>query len=138
MEVFLSSFEVKGYIVVEVVGDLDVYTGVMFREFVTQLASDWRHPYPFAWVFDLRRLTFLDSTSLGPFTGLLKSTIARFGQRQYTEGDGPIQFGRYLNYIGQPIMTLVVAGERFLKIFRITALDQFFNVVYVPPELPHR
>ncbi len=101
MELSLSTHTVGDYTVLEVGGEVDVYTAPRLRERLIELVEGGsRHV-----VVDLSRVEFLDSTGLGVLVGALKRLRAASGT-----------FG------------LVCAKEPLLKIFRITALDQVFPI----------
>lgn len=90
-----------GHSVVEVRGEVDVYTSAMLREQLGELIDGGaRHV-----VVDLTRVDFLDSSGLGVLVGALK--------RLRTAGGD---------------LSLVCASGNILKIFRITALDRVFTL----------
>jgi anti-sigma B factor antagonist len=101
MELSLSTRTVGEHTVLEVGGEVDVYTAPRLRERLIELidAGDRRI------VVDLGRVDFLDSTGLGVLVGALKRLRPAGGT-----------FG------------LVCGKEPLLKIFRITALDQVFPI----------
>jgi|RhiMethySRZTD1v2_1073278.scaffolds.fasta_scaffold03003_12 anti-sigma B factor antagonist len=99
MELSLSTHTVGEHTVLEVGGEVDVYTAPRLRERLIELVEGGaRHV-----VVDLSRVEFLDSTGLGVLVGALKRLRAVNGT-----------------------LGLVCAHERLLKIFRITALDRVF------------
>ncbi|MFI5905880.1 STAS domain-containing protein [Dactylosporangium sp. NPDC051541] len=101
MELSLSTYDSGDHKVLEVGGEVDVYTAPRLREKLVELVEQGaRHV-----VVDLSRVEFLDSTGLGVLVGALKRLRAVNGT-----------FG------------LVCAHERLLKIFRITALDRVFQL----------
>ena len=101
MELSLSTRTVAGRKVLEVGGEIDVYTAPQLRErLVSMVESGDRRV-----VVDLARVEFLDSTGLGVLVGALKR----------------------LRGIGG-VLTLVCPQERLLKIFRITGLDRVFTL----------
>jgi len=101
MELSLSTYDSGDHTVLEVGGEVDVYTAPRLREKLVELVeAGARHV-----VVDLSRVEFLDSTGLGVLVGALKRLRAVNGT-----------FG------------LVCAHERLLKIFRITALDRVFSL----------
>ena len=83
--------------IVEVSGEVDVYTAPRLREALLDLVDSGHHNV----VVDIRGVEFLDSTGLGVLVGGLKRV------RQH---EGSIQ--------------LVCTQERILKIFRITGLTK--------------
>ncbi len=99
MELSLATRTVAEHTVLEVGGEVDVYTAPRLRERLIELIDAGARSV----VVDLGRVDFLDSTGLGVLVGALKRLRA-------VEGS----FG------------LVCAKEPLLKIFRITALDQVF------------
>ncbi len=101
MELSLSTRTVAGRRVLEVAGEIDVYTAPQLRQRLISLveAGDRRV------VVDLGRVDFLDSTGLGVLVGALKRLRGVNGE-----------------------LTLVCAQERLLKIFRITGLDRVFTL----------
>jgi anti-sigma B factor antagonist len=99
MELSLATREVAGHTVVEVRGEVDVYTASVLRERLLAVVGRGAGSV----VADLRRVDFLDSTGLGVLVGALKRL--RMGG-----GD----------------MSVVCDNEKLLKIFRITALDRVF------------
>ncbi|GAA2604658.1 anti-sigma factor antagonist BldG [Dactylosporangium fulvum] len=101
MELSLSTYASGDHTVLEVGGEVDVYTAPRLREKLVELVEQGsRHV-----VVDLSRVEFLDSTGLGVLVGALKRLRAVNGT-----------FG------------LVCSHERLLKIFRITALDRVFSL----------
>jgi anti-sigma B factor antagonist len=99
MELSLAARTVAGHTVLEVGGEVDVYTAPKLRERLAELIDAGAGKV----VVDLDGVDFLDSTGLGVLVGALKRLRAAGGT-----------FG------------LVCAKEPLLKIFRITALDQVF------------
>src|SRR6266516_873279 len=99
MELSLSTRMVAGYRVLEVGGEVDVYTASQLRERLTTLveAGDRRV------VVDLTKVDFIDSTGLGVLVGAL---------RRLRVVDGELR--------------LVCPQEKLLKLFRITGLDRVF------------
>ncbi|MBN1172080.1 MAG: STAS domain-containing protein [Micromonosporaceae bacterium] len=99
MELGMSARVVDGHTVLEVCGEVDVYTAPRLRERLIELFDlGSRHA-----VVDLNRVEFLDSTGLGVLVGALRRLRGVNGT-----------FG------------LVCSHERLLKVFRITALDRVF------------
>lgn len=101
MDVNVASRDVGDLTVVEVTGEIDVYTAPMLRETLTTLVDDGRTDI----VVDLTAVRFMDSTGLGLLVGVLK---------RLRGVDGRLQ--------------LVIDSERLLKVFRITALTQVFTI----------
>src|SRR5256885_3348772 len=101
MELSLSTRTVAGHRVLEVGGEIDVYTAPQLRERLISLVEGGdRHV-----IVDLARVEFLDSTGLGVLVGALKRLRGVDGE-----------------------LSLVCAQERLLKIFRITGLDREFTL----------
>jgi anti-sigma B factor antagonist len=99
MELSLATRTVAEHAVLEVGGEVDVYTAPRLRERLIEMIDGGARKV----VVDLGRVDFLDSTGLGVLVGALKRLRAVDGT-----------FG------------LVCDKEPLLKIFRITALDQVF------------
>lgn len=101
MELSLTPRTVEEHTVLEVGGEVDVYTAPRLRERLVELVEEGSRSV----IVDLGRVDFLDSTGLGVLVGALKRLRAAGGS-----------FG------------LVCDKEPLLKIFRITALDQVFPI----------
>lgn len=99
MELSLATREVTGYTVVEVRGEVDVYTAAVLREKLVEIIDGGADQV----VVDLRGVDFLDSSGLGVLVG---------GMKRLRMGGGD--------------MSLVCDNQKLLKIFRITALDRVF------------
>lgn len=95
----LATRQVAGHTVVEVRGEVDVYTASLLRERLLAVIDGGASQV----VADLRRVDFLDSTGLGVLVGALK-------RLRMAGGD----------------LVLVCDHEKLLKIFQITALDRVF------------
>lgn len=101
MDLEIDSYVDDGRTVVQVAGEIDVYTAPQLREHldreieagVTQL------------VVDLSGVTFMDSTGLGVLVGRLKQIRLHDGS-----------------------MKIVCAHDRVLKVFVITGLDKVFSI----------
>jgi anti-sigma B factor antagonist len=87
--------------VLEVAGEIDVYTAPKLREKLIELVNDGSYHL----VVDLERVDFLDSTGLGVLVGGLK---------------------RVRNHDGS--LGLVCTQDKILKIFRITGLTKVFPI----------
>jgi len=87
--------------IVEVGGEIDVYTAPRLREQLVDLVADGKYHL----VVDMERVDFLDSTGLGVLVGGLKRVRAHEGS-----------------------LRLVCTQERLLKIFRITGLAKVFPI----------
>ncbi|MEI5098641.1 anti-sigma factor antagonist [Streptomyces sp. PmtG] len=111
MDLSLSTRTVGDRTVVEVGGEIDVYTAPKLREQLVELVNDGS----FHLVVDMERVDFLslslslslslDSTGLGVLVGGLKRVRAHEGS-----------------------LRLVCNQERILKIFRITGLTKVFPI----------
>jgi anti-sigma B factor antagonist len=101
MELSMALRTVRGYSVLEVAGEIDVYTAPQLRERLIALVEGGARQV----VVDLGRVEFLDSTGLGVLVGALKR----------------------LRVVGGELL-LVCGQERLLKIFRITGLDRVFQL----------
>lgn len=99
MELSLATRTVGEHTVLEVGGEVDVYTAPRLRERLIELIDAGARRV----VVDLGRVDFLDSTGLGVLVGALKRLRSAGGS-----------------------FALVCDKEPLLKIFRITALDQVF------------
>jgi anti-sigma B factor antagonist len=87
--------------VLEVAGEVDVYTAPKLREKLVELVNDGNHHI----VVDMTQVDFLDSTGLGVLVGGLKRVLSHDGS-----------------------LSLVCDQERILKIFRITGLTKVFPI----------
>lgn len=95
----MSTRSEDGRTVLQVGGEIDVYTAPKLREQFAELVDAGRHDI----VVDLEKVAFLDSTGLGVLVGALKRVRTHDGS-----------------------LRLVCTQERILKIFRITGLDKVF------------
>jgi anti-sigma B factor antagonist len=87
--------------VVDVEGEIDVYTAPRLRELLIELVNKGH----FKLIVNMERVEFLDSTGLGVLVGGLKRVRAHDGS-----------------------LDLVCTQERILKIFRITGLTKVFGI----------
>ncbi len=101
MDLTLSTREEGGRTVVEVGGEIDVYTAPKLREQLVDLVAQGQYHL----VVDMQGVDFLDSTGLGVLVGGLKRVRAHDGS-----------------------LRLVCSQERILKIFRITGLTKVFPI----------
>lgn len=90
-----------GVVVVEVSGEVDVYTAGELRDSIDGEITVGHVRL----VLDLTHVSFIDSTGLGVLVGRLKLVRDRAG-----------------------ILHLVCRGERVLKIMQITGLDKVFTI----------
>ena len=101
MDLSLDTRHENGHTIIEVGGEIDVYTAPKLRDRITELVADGN----FHLVVDMERVDFLDSTGLGVLVGGLKKVRAHDGSMQ-----------------------LICTQERLLKIFRITGLAKVFAI----------
>jgi anti-sigma B factor antagonist len=101
MELSLATRSVAEHTVLEIGGEIDVYTAPRLRARLVELADAGQKRI----VIDLARVEFLDSTGLGVLVG---------AHRRLRIGEGSLG--------------LVCPHERLLKIFRITGLDSVFEI----------
>jgi anti-sigma B factor antagonist len=97
----LSHYNKDGIEVVDVEGEIDIYTAPRLRELLIDLVS--KNNYHL--VINMDKVEFLDSTGLGVLVGGLKRVRAHDGS-----------------------LDLVCTQERILKIFRITGLTKVFGI----------
>lgn len=101
MDLSLATHTRGEHTVVEVGGEIDVYTAPRLREQLVELSDSGCHRL----IIDMEAVDFLDSTGLGVLVGGLK---------------------RVRSYDGS--MAIVCNRERLLKIFRITGLNKVFPI----------
>jgi anti-sigma B factor antagonist len=101
MELSLTTRSVSDHTVLEIGGEIDVYTAPRVRERLIEMVGAGEKRI----VVDLGKVEFLDSTGLGVLVGAHRRLRARSGT-----------------------LTLVCPHERLLKIFRITGLDTVFEI----------
>jgi anti-sigma B factor antagonist len=101
MELGLDVSKVGSYSVVDVKGEIDVYTAPKLREKLIELVSEGSHDV----VVNLEGVDFLDSTGLGVLVGALKRVKAHDGS-----------------------LSLVCTQDKILKIFKITGLTKVFPI----------
>jgi anti-sigma B factor antagonist len=101
MDLMLNEYAAGDATVVEVSGEIDVYTAPRLREKIISLVDGGNYRL----IIDMERVEFLDSTGLGVLVGGLKRV------RQH---DGGID--------------LVCTQGRILRIFRITGLSKVFSI----------
>src|ERR1700738_2515505 len=90
-----------GIEIVDVEGEIDVYTAPRLRELLIELVNGGHHQL----IVNMEKVEFLDSTGLGVLVGGLKRVRAHDGS-----------------------LDLVCTQERILKIFRITGLTKVFGI----------
>jgi anti-sigma B factor antagonist len=101
VELKLATRDDSGRTVVDISGEIDVYTAPTLREHLSELVADGKYHL----VLDLEQVAFLDSTGLGVLVGGLKRVRAHQGS-----------------------LELVCTQERILKVFRITGLTKVFPI----------
>ncbi|MGH3509174.1 MAG: STAS domain-containing protein [Nocardioidaceae bacterium] len=101
MDLSLETRQADGHMIIEVGGEIDVYTAPKLRDKIGELVGLGNYNL----VVDLEKIDFLDSTGLGVLVGGLKKVRAH---------DGSLQ--------------LICTQERLLKIFRITGLAKVFAI----------
>jgi anti-sigma B factor antagonist len=101
VELGLDVSKVGSHSVVEVKGEIDVYTAPKLREKLIELVSEGSYDV----VVNLEGVDFLDSTGLGVLVGALKRVKAHDGS-----------------------LSLVCTQDKILKIFKITGLTKVFPI----------
>lgn len=108
MEITLNVHsEPPGFTVIEVGGEIDVYTAPKLRERLVSLVESGSYQL----IVDMESVEFLDSTGLGVLVGGLKRVRAHEGW-----------------------IDLVCTQSRILRIFRITGLNRVFSIYNTVPE----
>src|SRR3954447_1208511 len=101
VDLSLETRQEDGHTIIEVGGEIDVYTAPKLRDKITELVGSGNYHL----VIDMEKVDFLDSTGLGVLVGGLKKARAHDGS-----------------------MRLICNQERLLKIFRITGLSKVFVI----------
>ena len=101
MDLKLDHHTKDGIEIVDVEGEIDVYTAPRLRELLIELVNSRFYQL----VVNMEKVEFLDSTGLGVLVGGLKRVRAHDGS-----------------------LDLVCTQERILKIFRITGLTKVFGI----------
>jgi anti-sigma B factor antagonist len=101
MELGIDVRRVDSHAVVDVKGEIDVYTAPKLRESLIELVSEGSYNV----VVNLEDVDFLDSTGLGVLVGALKRVKAHDGT-----------------------LSLVCTQDKILKIFKITGLTRVFDI----------
>ena len=101
MELGLDVRKVDEHSVVDVKGEIDVYTAPKLREKLIELVSEGSDDV----VVNLEGVDFLDSTGLGVLVGGLKRVRSHDGE-----------------------LVLVCTKSRILKVFEITGLTKVFSI----------
>jgi anti-sigma B factor antagonist len=97
----LDTHNKDGIEIVDVEGEIDVYTAPRLRELLIDLVNNQHYHL----IVNMEKVEFLDSTGLGVLVGGLKRVRAHDGS-----------------------LDLVCTQERILKIFRITGLTKVFGI----------
>ena len=97
----LGHYNKDGTEVIDVRGEIDIYTAPRLRELLIDLVSKTNYQL----IVNMDKVEFLDSTGLGVLVGGLKRVRAHDGS-----------------------LDLVCTRERILKIFKITGLTQVFGI----------
>ena len=101
MDLKLGHYAKDGIEVIDVQGEIDIYTAPRLRELLIDLVNKGNYQI----VVNLEKVGFLDSTGLGVLVGGLKRVRAHDGS-----------------------LDLVCTQERILKIFKITGLTKVFDI----------
>ena len=101
VELKLGHYSKDGIEVIDVEGEIDIYTAPRLRELLIDLAG--KNSYQL--VINMDKVGFLDSTGLGVLVGGLNRVRAHDGS-----------------------LDLVCTQERILKIFKITGLTKVFGI----------
>lgn len=101
VDLSLSNHPAGDHMVIEVGGEIDVYTAPRLREKIVELVNAGHHHL----IVDMEGVDFLDSTGLGVLVGGLKRVRGQEGT-----------------------LRIVCTQERLLKIFRITGLTKVFPI----------
>ena len=101
MDLKLGHYDKDGVEVVDVEGEIDIYTAPRLRELLIDLVSQGSYQL----IVNLAKVGFLDSTGLGVLVGGLKRVRAHDGS-----------------------LDLVCTRQRILKILRITGLTKVFGI----------
>ena len=101
MDLKLGHYDKDGIEVIDVEGEIDIYTAPRLRELLIDLVSQGSYQL----IVNLDKVEFLDSNGLGVLVGGLKRARAHEGS-----------------------LDLVCTRERILKIFRTTGLTKVFGI----------
>lgn len=101
MDLTVNSRTADPFVIIEIGGEIDVYTAPKLREAIVSAVEDGHHRL----IVDVQKVDFLDSTGLGVLVGALKRVRADGGS-----------------------LDIVCTQERILKIFEITGLDKVFGL----------
>lgn len=101
MDLSLLERDLQGFHIIEVSGEIDVYTAPKLREVIVAAIDRGNSQL----IVDIEKVAFLDSTGLGVLVGALKRVRADNGS-----------------------LDIVCTSERLLRIFDITGLDRVFQL----------
>ena len=101
MELGIDVRRADSHSIVDVKGEIDVYTAPKLREKLIELVSEGSYDV----VVNLEGVEFLDSTGLGVLVGALKRVKAHDGS-----------------------LSLICTQDKILKIFKITGLTKVFAI----------
>ena len=101
MELGIAVKSIDSFSLVDVQGEIDVYTAPKLREKLIELVAEGSYDI----VVNLEGVDFLDSTGLGVLVGALKRVKANDGS-----------------------LSLVCTQDNILKIFKITGLTKVFPI----------
>ncbi len=101
MELTITTRAVDEFDVIEIGGEIDVYTAPRLRESIVAAVEAGHSRL----IIDVQQVQFLDSTGLGVLVGALKRVRGEGGS-----------------------LDIVCTQERILKIFEITGLDKVFGL----------
>ncbi|MBA3430263.1 MAG: STAS domain-containing protein [Actinobacteria bacterium] len=101
MELGLEVRKGGSHSIVDVSGEIDVYTAPKLREKLIELVSEGEHNI----VINLEEVDFLDSTGLGVLVGALKRVKGHNGT-----------------------LALICTQDKILKVFQVTGLDKVFAI----------
>ena len=101
MELGIDVRKVNAHAVLDVQGEIDVYTAPKLREKLIELVSEGSYDV----IVNLEGVDFLDSTGLGVLVGALKRVKAHDGS-----------------------LSLVCTQDKLLKIFKTTGLTKVFPI----------
>jgi anti-sigma B factor antagonist len=101
MELSVASRIAAGYVVVEVGGEIDVYTAPKLRDSLNETTGSGHSHI----VVDFSRVDFIDSTGLGVLVGV---------NRRLKAGNG--------------VLRIVCPNDKLMKIFRISGLESVLDL----------
>ena len=101
MDLKLNWYRKDGHVVIEVMGEVDMYTEPRLRELFIDLVNSGEYKL----IVSLEKVEFFDSGGLGVLTGGLKRVRAHDGS-----------------------LSLVCTAERILRIFRATGLSKVYPI----------